>query len=78
MKSQLDEYKKQELKNKLLLFKKQTSENVAKLRGAKRNVDKINYEKQMNALKQLKEEEKIKNGNSYYENEKCETKSFDK
>ena len=58
MKSQLDEYKKQELKNKLLLFKKQTSENVAKLRGAKRNVDKINYEKQMNALKQLKEEEK--------------------
>ena len=58
MKSQLDEYKKQELKNKLLLFKKQTSEKVAKLRGAKRNVDKINYEKQMNALKQLKEEEK--------------------
>ena len=58
MKSQLDEYKKQELKNKLLLFKKQTSENVAKLRGAKRNMDKINYEKQMNALKQLKEEEK--------------------
>jgi len=58
MKSQLDEYKKQELKNKLLLFKKKTTENAAKLRGAKRDMDKINYEKQINALKQLKEEEK--------------------
>ena len=64
IKSQLDEYKKQELKNKLLLFKKKTTENVAKLRGANRNIDKINCENKINALKKLKEEEK-----NNYENE---------
>ena len=59
IKSQLDEYKQAEVKNKLLIMKKKLSESVSKLRSNKNNsIEKANYEKQINALKKLKEEEK--------------------
>ena len=58
IKKKLNEYQKQEEKNKLLSIKKNLSESVTKLRSINNNKEKDNYEKQIKALKKLKEEEK--------------------
>ena len=58
IKKKLNEYQKQEEKNKLLSMKKKLSESVTKLRSINNNKEKDNYEKQIKALKKLKEEEK--------------------
>ena len=58
IKNQLEEYKKQEIKNKLFATKKLLSESIIKLRSVNKDLDKNNYEKQINAIKKLKEEEK--------------------
>ena len=64
IKNKLEEYKKNEIKNKLLSIKNKLSESIQiKLRND--NIkEKSNYEKQIVALKKLKEEEK-----NYYENQ---------
>ena len=58
IKNKLDEYQKQEIKNKLISMKNKLSNTMTKLRSANNNKEKENYEKQINALKKLREEEK--------------------
>ena len=58
MKNQLEEYHKQNAKNKLITMQKKVFESMVKLRNENKTFDKINYEKQIAAIKKLKEEEK--------------------
>ena len=59
IKNKLEEYQNKEVKNKLLSIKNKLSESI-KIKLKNDNAkDKINYEKQIEALKKLKEEEKI-------------------
>ena len=64
IKNKLEEYQKKEVKNKLLSIKNKLTESIkVKLRSD--NIkEKANYEKQIEALKKLKQEEK-----NYYENQ---------
>ena len=58
MKNQLQEYHKQKVKNKLMTMQSKIFQNMIKLKNENKALDKISYEKQIDALKKLKEEEK--------------------
>ena len=58
MKNQLQEYHKQKVKNKLMTMQSKIFQNMIKLKDENKALDKISYEKQIDALKKLKEEEK--------------------
>ena len=58
MKNQLQEYHKQKVKNKLMTMQSKIFQNMIKLKDENKALDKINYEKQIEALKKLLEEEK--------------------
>ena len=69
--NKLKEYQKQEMKSKLMSMQSKISVSMLKLRNeSKKSADKLNYDKQINALKKLKEEEK-----EIYENEIKKIKS---
>ena len=71
MQNKLKEYQKQEMKSKLMSMQSKISVSMLKLRNeSKKSADKLNYDKQINALKKLKEEEK-----EIYENEIKKIKS---
>ena len=58
MKNQIQEYHKQKVKNKLMTMQSKIFQNMIKLKDENKALDKINYEKQIEALKKLLEEEK--------------------